>query len=71
MPRAEFDKLLDEVETQLRTMGGRIFSGAAAVGPYREGSTTACDYCEYRAACRIDPWTHPWRVLRAASSPGG
>jgi ATP-dependent helicase/nuclease subunit B len=71
MPRAEFEKLLDDVEAQLRAMGGRIFSGAAAVDPYRKGGTTACDYCDYRPACRIDPWTHPWRVVRASSSSGG
>jgi ATP-dependent helicase/DNAse subunit B len=46
-------------------MGGRIFLGAAQVDPYRKGTATACDFCDYRAACRIDPWTHQWRVLRA------
>ncbi|HUZ06091.1 MAG TPA: PD-(D/E)XK nuclease family protein, partial [Candidatus Paceibacterota bacterium] len=71
MPRAEFEKLLDGVETQLREMGKAIFSGAAAVDPYRKGKQTPCEYCDYRAACRIDPWTHEWRVLRAASVSGG
>ncbi|MGA2870454.1 MAG: PD-(D/E)XK nuclease family protein [Verrucomicrobiota bacterium] len=62
--RAEFTALLDGVAAQLREMGGRIFSGAAQVDPYRKGAATACDFCAYRAACRIDPWTHQWRVLR-------
>ena len=61
----EFTGLLDQVEEQLRSLGEQIFSGAAAVDPYRQGGTTACDYCDYRAACRIDPWTHQWRGLRA------
>ncbi len=65
MPRAEFLKLLDGVEAQLRTIGESIFSGAAQVDPYRKGTVTACDYCDYRPACRIDKWTHPFRVLRA------
>ena len=65
MPRAEFEKLLDGVETQLREMGGRIFSGAAQVDPYRKGKQTPCEFCDYQAACRIDRWTHPYRVLRA------
>jgi ATP-dependent helicase/nuclease subunit B len=65
LPRAEFQSLLDQVETQLRKMGESIFSGAAQVDPYRKGAATACDYCKYQAACRIDPWTHQWRVLRA------
>jgi len=65
MPRAEFEKLLDGVETQLRAMGERIFSGVAQVDPYRKGRQTPCEFCDYQAACRIDKWTHPYRVLRA------
>ncbi len=65
LPRAEFEKLLDDVEAQLRTLGGRIFSGAAQVDPYRKGKQTPCEYCEYATACRIDKWTHVYRPLRA------
>jgi ATP-dependent helicase/nuclease subunit B len=66
MPRAEFEKLLDGVEIQLREMGGRIFSGAAQVDPYRKGKQTPCEFCDYQAACRIDKWTHQYRVMRSA-----
>ncbi len=68
IPREEFTGLLDQVEEQLRRLGERIFSGVAAVNPYRKGGTTACDYCDYRAACRIDPWTHQWRSLRSTET---
>ena len=79
LPSAEFEKLLDRVERQLREMSRAIFSGAAKVDPYRKGSETPCEFCDYRAICRIDPWTHRYRVLRAAMektrndliSPGG
>jgi ATP-dependent helicase/nuclease subunit B len=71
LPRAEFETLLAGVETQLRTMGERIFSGAAQVDPYRKGTQTPCDFCDYQAACRIDKWTHKFRVLRAASAANG
>jgi len=67
LDRIEFDKLLDGVESQLREMGQAIFSGTASVDPYRKGKTTACDQCDYRAICRIDPWVHRYRVLRAAA----
>ena len=67
LPRAEFEALLDRVETQLKEMGRAIFAGAAGVDPYRKGAETACQYCDYRPVCRIDPWTHRYRVLRAAS----
>ena len=61
----EFTTLLDEVEEQLRTLGRRIFAGVAAVDPYRKGTVTACDYCDYRSICRIDKWTNEFRDLRA------
>jgi ATP-dependent helicase/nuclease subunit B len=65
LPRAEFEKLLDRVETQLREMGKRIFEGVATVDPYRKGKQTPCEFCDYQAACRIDKWTHQFRVLSA------
>jgi ATP-dependent helicase/nuclease subunit B len=69
LPRTEFMQLLDRVETQLQEMGRAIFSGAMPVDPYRKGRETPCEFCDYRAACRVDPWTHHYRVLRAVESP--
>ncbi|MSU58234.1 MAG: hypothetical protein EXS35_08645 [Pedosphaera sp.] len=63
---AEFTALLTRVESQLREMGARIFSGEAKVDPYRKGAETPCEYCDYANVCRIDPWTHEYRVLRRA-----
>jgi ATP-dependent helicase/nuclease subunit B len=63
MPREEFEALLDDVEAQLRRIGNEIFAGAAHVDPYRRGNETPCKYCDYSAACRIDPWTHRYRAL--------
>lgn len=59
----EFFDLLRNVESLLVAMGRRIFAGEAAVDPYRKGSATACDWCEYQAICRIDPQTHSFRAL--------
>jgi ATP-dependent helicase/nuclease subunit B len=65
LPAAEFNALLDLVEAQLREIGARIFAGAAEVAPYRKGaSEVACQHCDYRPICRIDPWTHEYRQLR-------
>jgi ATP-dependent helicase/nuclease subunit B len=61
---AQFEKLLENAASQLREMGARIFAGDTVVDPYRKGGTTPCEYCDYRAICRIDPWTHRYRVLR-------
>jgi len=44
-----------------------FFSGAAQVDPYRKGKTERrANFCDYQSACRIDKWTHKYRVLRAA-----
>jgi len=64
LPRAEFEMLLDRVQAQLRGMARAIFAGEAKVDPYRKGNETPCEFCDYRAVCRIDPWTHRYRALR-------
>jgi ATP-dependent helicase/nuclease subunit B len=61
---AEFIDLLNTAESNLKRMGGEIFSGSAVISPYRKGLITACDQCEYRSICRIDPWTHRYRLLK-------
>jgi len=65
LPNDRFRELLDQVEGTIARMGAEIFSGKVDVSPYRKGSVTACDQCSYRAVCRMDPWVHEFRVLRA------
>ena len=67
-PAPAFRQLLQDVAARLQATGEKIYAGGAAVDPYRKGTTAACDHCDYRAVCRIDPWTHEWRVLRAAGA---
>jgi ATP-dependent helicase/nuclease subunit B len=61
---AEFMAMLNAVETGLKRMGQAVYSGVANIDPYQKGSATACDQCDYHAICRIDPWTHSYRMLR-------
>lgn len=56
---------LDSVEDHLRTLGGRILCGHIGIEPYQHGSSKACDRCDYRSVCRVDPWTHEFRALGA------
>jgi ATP-dependent helicase/nuclease subunit B len=63
MSSQEFHALLETADAQIRNFGVRIFEGDTAVAPYRHGAKTPCDYCEYAAICRIDPWTHHYRRL--------
>jgi len=60
----EFNALIERVERLPGEMGRRIFTGDAKVDPYRKGAEVACDLCDSRAICRIDRWTHQFRVLK-------
>jgi ATP-dependent helicase/nuclease subunit B len=61
-----FTGLLKQVEMNLKDMGKRIYEGETAIAPYRKGSETACDHCDYRSICRSDPWTQKYRSLKKA-----
>jgi ATP-dependent helicase/nuclease subunit B len=63
-----FETLLDSIEAQLKQMGQQIFAGTVDVAPYKRGSITACRQCVYGGICRIDPWTHRYRVLNRNTS---
>jgi len=69
LPAVEFEALREKVEGHLRDYGLRIFSGEVCVSPFRIGTATACDYCEFRPVCRFDPWTQPFRQLRPPPKP--
>jgi ATP-dependent helicase/nuclease subunit B len=68
MSTAEFEALLDAVEENLKRLGREIFSGLAKVSPYRKSSLTACEQCDYQAICRIDLWTHRFRMLKTSEA---
>lgn len=62
---AAFRDLLDRAVQNLQRFGNEIYSGVIAPAPFRKGAETACDFCDYSAICRFDPWTQPFRTLRA------
>ena len=64
LPPEEFQALLDAVEEHLRRIGREVLAGETSVSPYRKGKEIACQFCDYRAVCRFDPWVEPYRVLR-------
>jgi len=67
----EFETLREKVAGHLRDYGRRIFGGEVGVSPFRIGTATACDYCDFRPVCRFDPWTQPFRQLRPPPKPAG
>lgn len=68
MPPGKFPSLVEAAEGKLRAIGEAIFRGDSAVSPYRLKQQTACDLCAYRAVCRFDPWTTPFRRLETGKS---
>lgn len=65
LPGDSYESLLALARTNLTQMGRRILDGEIALSPYKLKSEKACQFCDYSAICRIDAWTHQWRVLRA------
>jgi ATP-dependent helicase/nuclease subunit B len=66
----QLEHLLDAIETRLIETGRRILDGDIRVDPYRHGQETACARCDFSSICRIDPWTHSFRMLQAGASVG-
>jgi ATP-dependent helicase/nuclease subunit B len=69
LPGAEFNSLREKIEGHLRDYARRIFEGETIVLPFRIGSETACDRCDFRSVCRFDPWVQPYRELRPPPKP--
>jgi ATP-dependent helicase/nuclease subunit B len=69
VPAAEFKSMLDSAEASLKKMGAKIFSGIIEVSPYRKQNIKACAQCNFSAICRIDPWTHRYRLLNSTDEP--
>lgn len=60
---AQLEQLLETLEAQMIRTGQRILQGDIRLDPYRDGQETACSRCDFQSVCRIDPWTHPFRLL--------
>jgi ATP-dependent helicase/nuclease subunit B len=63
MEAGAFRDLLNRAVANLRRFGNEIYSGTIAPAPFRKGTETACDFCDYAAICRFDPWTQSFRAL--------
>lgn len=50
----QFDAVSTYVRNMIRRMGVEILNGNTQIAPYRKGSETGCDYCEFREVCGFD-----------------
>ncbi|MDR1299545.1 MAG: PD-(D/E)XK nuclease family protein [Oscillospiraceae bacterium] len=65
-----FERLLEYADGVLESVAVRMADGEMAPDPYTaDGRSSACDYCDYRAACRFGESGGEMRFLRKLS-PG-
>jgi ATP-dependent helicase/nuclease subunit B len=60
----EFEAILRRTEEIIRETGRRIFAGDISIWPYKLGTKSACEHCDYQAVCRFDSWVQKHRVLQ-------
>ncbi len=63
----EFNRLLNDCENTLKSIGETMLSGDIAIKPYRYGPKTACDYCPYGGICMFDSKMHPYHYVEKLS----
>jgi ATP-dependent helicase/nuclease subunit B len=63
MDPAAFRELLNRTAENLRRFGLEIYAGKITPEPYRKGTETACQRCDFAEVCRFDPWTQPFRSV--------
>ena len=63
MESERFERLLIFAQDKIKSISQDILAGQIAVSPYRRGTATPCQYCDYRALCRFDWQTHTCRTL--------
>lgn len=67
--KKQIEALLSFVNQKLTFDKNHILQGDAKLNPYRSGDRTACDYCEYRAACGFDPRLPGYNYRNLAKRP--
>jgi ATP-dependent helicase/nuclease subunit B len=73
----QFKHLLEFTRTKIIQLAAQITSGCINITPYRLGTTSPCDYCDYRAVCKFDWQINDYNPLAPAGKkevlqhPGG
>jgi len=65
METERFEHLLEYGRQKIQSLSQAILAGHIPVAPYRRGTSTPCQYCDFRALCRFDWQTHTCRSLES------
>ena len=63
----EFNRLLEDCEKNLQSIGNKMMEGDVSIKPYRYGKETGCDWCSYASVCMFDPKAHSYRNISKLS----
>ncbi|MBQ3226647.1 MAG: helicase-exonuclease AddAB subunit AddB [Clostridia bacterium] len=59
----QMDKLKKYMKRTLTQIGQEILSGTTNILPYRKGTHSGCDFCEFKSICGFDPSSGAYRYL--------
>jgi ATP-dependent helicase/nuclease subunit B len=59
----EYKCLLRHTHHQIVSLAQRILKGEIEICPYRMGTETPCDFCDYRSLCKFDWQINTYRSL--------
>jgi ATP-dependent helicase/nuclease subunit B len=65
----DFEKVLHFAGSKIFQLAQDILSGTIDVHPYRLGSESPCQWCDYRSVCRFDWQTNNYNSLATVSKP--
>ena len=63
--KEQFDMLLEECESVIRSTGEKIVNGEFYIRPYRMSKKTGCDYCLYKGICYFDKTVHSYKTVHS------
>lgn len=55
LPEPALKRLMEITRENIRKLGNQIANGQIDISPVRDGTKTACEYCDFQAICRFDP----------------
>lgn len=66
----DFEAILNRSEELIRDTARKVYAGDITIWPYKHGTKTACERCDYQAVCRFDPWVQKYNVLQKPEKEG-
>jgi len=66
----DFEKVLAFAEKRIVELAGETVSGKIDVSPYRLGTDSPCDFCDYKSVCRFDWQINSYNFMESLGKAG-